>query len=162
MISNKPYIVRAMYDWIVDNEWTPHLQVDAHYPSVDVPAQYVQDGIIVLNIDPVAVMALSMDNDWFALSARFGGIETQLGFPPEAILAIFAQENGQGMPFQAEPYPSEEALKAEQAIAEARDKKPTLTAVKAEASSAEASATLSSSSAKKTSAKKKPTLSIVK
>lgn len=107
MISNRPYLIRAIYDWIVDNEWTPHFQVDAHYPSVKVPQQYVQEGVIVLNAHPAAVSAMHMDNDGFSFKARFQGIEETIYFPPESVLAVFARENGQGMPFPPEPYPGE-------------------------------------------------------
>jgi stringent starvation protein B len=151
MISNRSYIIRAMYDWIVDNNWTPHVQVDANYPGVDVPQAHVQEGVIVLNLAPTAVVGLSMANDWFTFKARFGGIETTLGFPPEAILAIFARENGQGMPFPAEPYP-EEPLQSKEELLETS---PKLSAVEKKTDS-EKSAVKSSSD------KKKPSLSIVK
>lgn len=105
MISNRPYIIRAMYEWMVDNAWTPHIQVDANYPGVRVPQQFVQEGVIVLNIAPSAVVGLALNNDWCHFKARFQGVEQEVGFPPEAVLAIFARENGQGMPFPPEPYP---------------------------------------------------------
>lgn len=105
MISNRPYLIRAMYDWIVDNQWTPHFQVDVHYPGIQVPMEFAQDGVIVLNVHPEAVQGLSMDNEGFQFKARFQGVERKLRFPPEAVLAVFARENGQGMPFPAEPYP---------------------------------------------------------
>ncbi len=151
MISNRSYIIRAMYDWIVDNNWTPHVQVDANYPGVDVPQAHVQEGVIVLNLAPSAVVGLSMANDWFTFKARFGGIETTLGFPPEAVLAIFARENGQGMPFPPEPY-SEELLQGKEELLETS---PRLSAVEKKTDS-EKSAVKSSSD------KKKPSLSIVK
>ncbi|WP_019555705.1 ClpXP protease specificity-enhancing factor [Thiomicrorhabdus arctica] len=151
MISNRSYIIRAMYDWIVDNNWTPHVQVDAHYPGVDVPQAHVQEGVIVLNLAPSAVVGLSMKNDWFTFKARFGGIETTLNFPPEAVLAIFARENGQGMPFPPEPYP-EELLQGKE---ENLETSPRLSAVEKKTDS-EKSAVKSSSD------KKKPSLSIVK
>ncbi len=164
MISNRSYIIRAMYDWIVDNDWTPHVQVDANYPGVDVPQAYVQDGVIVLNVTPSAVMGLSMGNDWFTFKARFGGIETTLGFPPEAILAIFARENGQGMPFPPEPYP-EELLGGKEEVLESS---PRLSAVENKTGSAKTAASSSSETAgaskskAKSVDKSKPSLSIVK
>ena len=112
MQSNRPYLIRAMFDWIVDNDWTPHLQVDANYPNISIPTDYVQDGLIVLNTHPNAVRELQFTNEWFSFKARFQGVEMQLGFPPEAVLAIFARENGQGMPFPAEPYPEAESEEA--------------------------------------------------
>lgn len=157
MISNKPYIIRAMYDWIVDNDWTPHFQVDANYPGVKVPTEYVQDGVIVLNTAPTAVMGLSMDNQWFSFKARFNGIETSLGFPPEAVLAIFARENGQGMPFPPEPYP-EALLKGQEEVLDEGRK---LSAVEAK-SVEKTDGSETSKSASKKSTKKKPTLTVVK
>ncbi|WP_373019784.1 ClpXP protease specificity-enhancing factor [Thiomicrorhabdus sp.] len=148
MISNRPYIIRAMYEWMVDNEWTPHVQVDANYPGIEVPQQFAQEGVIVLNIAPSAVIGLDMKNDWFQFKARFQGVEQRVGFPPEAVLAIFARENGQGMPFPAEPYPEEEI---------ASSSKPSLSAVKDDGDKP-----ASSKTDKSKSAKKKPTLSVVK
>ncbi|MDX1795627.1 MAG: ClpXP protease specificity-enhancing factor, partial [Hydrogenovibrio sp.] len=110
MISNRPYLIRAMFDWIVDNEWTPHVQVDADFPGVHVPQQYVQNGIIVLNMHPDAVRDLQMSNAVFSFKARFQGVEQKVIFPPGAVLAIFARENGQGMPFAPETYPEADAL----------------------------------------------------
>jgi len=151
MISNRPYLIRAVYDWIFDNEWTPHFQIDANYPGVKVPQQFVQEGVIVLNAHPSAVVGLSMDNEGFSFKARFQGIEQQIYFPPESVIAVFARENGEGMPFPPEPYPGEE-----ENIEEAT--KPTLTAV--ESSSDKPSD--DSQPPKKKPTKKKPALSIVK
>ncbi|GKT12988.1 MAG: stringent starvation protein B [Thiomicrorhabdus sp.] len=159
MISNRPYMVRAMYDWIVDNSWTPHVQVDANYPSVNVPQDFVQDGVIVLNIDPAAVVGLSMDNEWFTFKARFGGIETTLGFPPEAVLAIFARENGQGMPFPAEPYP-EETFDEAPTLSAVEDKAVESKSKPATAAKSKPASKASKSSVKSTS--KKPILTVVK
>ena len=158
MISNKPYIIRAMYDWIVDSGWTPHVQVDVNYPGVNVPQEYVQDGVIVLNMAPTAVMALSMDNSWFTFKARFKGVETTLGFPPEAVLAIFARENGQGMPFPPEPYP-EALLNGKDEILE---EAPTLSAVADKEPQETTTPKTSTKEVKKASSKKKPTLTVVK
>jgi len=161
MISNKPYIIRAMYEWIVDNGWTPHLQVDANYPGVKLPQEHAQEGVIVLNMAPSAVIGLSMDNSWFAFKARFNGIETTLGFSPEAVLAIFARENGQGMPFPPEPYP-EEALHGKEEVLE---QVPTLSAVKdKKPQKTEDSNTLDKEEKNPASkpSKKKPTLTVVK
>jgi stringent starvation protein B len=140
-----------MYDWIVDNSWTPHVQVDANYPGVKLPQAHVQEGVIVLNLAPTAVVGLSMANDWFTFKARFGGIETTLGYPPEAVLAIFARENGQGMPFPPEPYPEEVLQDKEEAL----ETSPRLSAVEKKADSEKTAVKASSD-------KKKPSLSIVK
>ncbi len=107
MISNRPYLIRALYEWIVDNGWTPYVQVDAEWPGAEVPQQFVQDGVIVLNIGPLATRDLTLGNDEIAFRARFQGEERLVHFPPQAVLAIFAKENGQGMPFPPEPYPED-------------------------------------------------------
>jgi len=105
MIAQKPYLIRALYEWILDNGWTPYIQVDADWPGVEVPRQFVQDGTIVLNIGPLATRNLVLDNEEIRFQARFQGEERVVRFPPGAVLAIFARESGQGMPFPPEPYP---------------------------------------------------------
>lgn len=117
--SNRPYLIRAMFDWIVDNEWTPHLQVDANYSGIQIPRQFVQDSVIVLNIHPDAVRQLELNNDWFSFKARFQGVEQEVSFPPEAVLGVFARENGQGMPFPKEAHIEKPENSAKE------DKKPT-------------------------------------
>ena len=105
MTPNRPYLIRAMYDWICDNGLTPHLAVDAHYPGTRVPQEFVQDGQIVLNLAPRAVQGLVAGNDEIIFSARFGGIPRNLLVPVGAVLAIYARENGQGMAFSADEIP---------------------------------------------------------
>jgi stringent starvation protein B len=102
MISLKPYLIRAIYDWIVDNSLTPYLLVNAEAEGVVVPRQYVQDGKIILNLRPQAVHGLSLGNRNVAFSARFGGNPMQVDIPVRAVLAIYAQENGKGMVFDEE------------------------------------------------------------
>lgn len=99
MNSSRPYLLRALYEWIVDNDCTPHLLVDAEYPQVRVPAGYAQDGQIVLNVSPSAIRHLHMDNQGISFESRFGGVPHSLYLPTAAILAIYARENGQGMVF---------------------------------------------------------------
>lgn len=108
MTPNRPYLIRAMYDWICDNGLTPHLAVDAHYPGTRVPQEFVQDGQIVLNLAPRAVQGLVAGNDEIIFSARFGGIPRNLHVPVGAVLAIYARENGQGMAFSADEIPPPE------------------------------------------------------
>lgn len=108
MTSSRPYLVRALYEWIVDNDLTPHLLVDAEYPGVHVPAGFSSDGQIVLNVSPSAVRHLHMDNEAVSFEGRFGGVPHSLYVPPAAILAIYARENGQGMVFEAEPLPPQD------------------------------------------------------
>ncbi len=103
MTSTKPYLIRAIYDWILDNGMTPHLVVDAGYPEVRVPQEFVADGRIVLNILPSAVRELVIGNDWISFNARFGGVAREVLVPAEAVLGIFTRENGQGMVFPETP-----------------------------------------------------------
>ena len=102
MTSNRPYLIRAIYDWIVDNELTPYLLVNAEYPGVEVPQEHVNGGRIVLNISPKACRGLHMENDRILFTARFSGLATQIFLNPEAVLAIYAKENGRGMEFGEE------------------------------------------------------------
>lgn len=102
MRSNRPYLIRALYEWLVDCELTPHLLVDAHGADVTVPAQYVRDGRIVLNIGPSAVKDLVLGNELVSFNARFGGSPTDVSVPPSAVLGIYARENGRGMLFPDE------------------------------------------------------------
>lgn len=103
MNPSRPYLVRALQEWILDNSCTPHLAVDAHVEGVVVPTQFVQDGQIVLNISPSAVQNLFIDNDGVSFNARFGGVPMNVFVPMVAIMAVYARENGQGMGFGMEP-----------------------------------------------------------
>lgn len=102
MKSSRPYLVRALYEWIVDNDCTPHLLVNAEYPAVQVPKGFASDGQIVLNVSPSAVRHLHMDNEAVSFEGRFGGVAHTLYVPAAAVLAIYARENGQGMVFDLE------------------------------------------------------------
>lgn len=102
MTSNKPYFIRAVYDWIVDNDMTPYLLVNAEHPEVEVPQSFVSSGRIILNISPKACRGLHLENDRILFSARFSGQTTQICLVPEAVLAIYAKENGRGMEFGPE------------------------------------------------------------
>lgn len=102
MTSSRPYLIRAVYDWIVDNGLTPYLLVNAELPSVMVPMRYVENGKIVLNLSPHAVTALNLSNTQIQFSARFGGVSSMVDIPPLAVLAIYAKENGKGMVFRDE------------------------------------------------------------
>lgn len=99
MTSNRPYLIRAIHEWICDNGLTTHLAVNASFPGVEVPQDFVQDGQIVLNIAPRAVTQFVADNEEIAFSARFGGMPMTIRVPVNAVVAIFARENGQGMAF---------------------------------------------------------------
>ena len=97
MTRSRPYLVRAIHEWILDNDMTPHLLVDIEGEGVEVPAQQGQNGKIVLNISPQAVEGLMLGNDAIGFRARFGGISTDVYVPVEAVLAIYAKENGRGI-----------------------------------------------------------------
>ncbi|TBU96645.1 ClpXP protease specificity-enhancing factor [Phytopseudomonas dryadis] len=113
MNSSRPYLIRALYEWIVDNDCTPHLLVNADYAGVQVPSGFASDGQIVLNVSPSAVRHLHMDNDAVSFEGRFGGVAHSLYVPSAAVLAIYARENGQGMVFDLEPPVAEGEAAAE-------------------------------------------------
>ncbi|NDH67453.1 MAG: ClpXP protease specificity-enhancing factor [Gammaproteobacteria bacterium] len=102
MTSNKPYFIRALFDWIVDNDFTPYLLVDAMHPDVEVPLEFVNGGRIILNIDPKACRGLHLNNDRIVFTAKFSGQTTQISLSPGAVLAVYAKENGRGMEFDVE------------------------------------------------------------
>lgn len=99
MTSNRPYLVRALYEWIIDNQMTPYILLDAEVDGVDVPRQYVEDGKIILNISSNAIQALKVTNQIIEFNASFSGFPMQVYAPIKAVLAIYAKENGRGMVF---------------------------------------------------------------
>lgn len=99
LTPSQPYLLRAIYEWIVDNELTPYLLVDASNDDVHVPRQYIEDGKIILNIAPRAVSNLELSNQSVNFSARFSGQAMNVVLPVTAVLAIYARENGQGIVF---------------------------------------------------------------
>jgi stringent starvation protein B len=102
MTSNRPYLLRAIYDWISDNNLTPYVLVDAGFAGVRVPPQVVKNGQVVLNLAMRAVANLDLGNEWISFQARFSGVSQTIQIPVLAVLALYAQENGQGMMFPAE------------------------------------------------------------
>ncbi len=104
LTSNKPYLLRAIYDWIVDNNATPHVVIFADNQQVIVPQQFVEDGKIILNISPSAAQELLIDNDGMSFSARFGGKPFNIYSPIGAVLALYASENSEGMSFDIEDF----------------------------------------------------------
>ena len=115
MTSSRPYLVRAVYEWITDNALTPQLVVNAEIDGVQVPRQFVSDGQIVLNISNRAVQGLVLGSERIDFSARFGGVVFQVSVPLPAVLAVIARENSAGMSFpeeEPEPEPPDEKQSA--------------------------------------------------
>lgn len=104
LTPTRPYLARAIYEWICDNNLTPHLLVDATQPNSLLPEQYIQDGQIVLNIAPHAVHQFNMINETITFSARFGGVSRDIYVPFNAVIGIYARENGQGLFFDPNEY----------------------------------------------------------
>ena len=142
LIPTKPYMVRAIHEWCVDNGFTPHLLVVVN-AQCRVPKAYVKDGEIVLNLNHTATKDLHMDNEAIVFSARFGGVSQNLYVPMDAVKGVFARENGQGMFFepalQANTHAADEVPDSEVAALEnnpemnnatPQKKKPSLTIVK--------------------------------
>ena len=102
MTSSKPYLVRALYEWILDNDNTPYILVDTSSDQVLIPKGIASDGKVVLNLAPAAIQNLEMTNDFVSFSARFNGVGEQIFVPVTSLLAIYARENGEGMMFQSE------------------------------------------------------------
>ncbi len=128
MTSNRPYLLRALYEWIVDNNGTPHLVVFAHAEGVLVPQQHInKDGQIILNIAPSAVKDLFIANEAVSFSARFSGVVNNIFVPCGAVLGIYGRENGQGMMFEFEASPTPPTPPKPDA---SKSNSPTLSAVK--------------------------------
>ena len=113
MTPLKPYLIRSIYDWIIDNKLTPHLLVDATHPHAILPEGYIEDDRIVLNIRPAAIQDLSLGNTAIEFNALFNGQATQILAPVTAVMAIYAKENGKGMVFDQDeedpPSPQEDS-----------------------------------------------------
>ena len=123
--STKPYLLRALYEWCLDNNQTPHIVawVNEH---TRVPMQYVRDNEIVLNIGPTASHNLNIDNEWVNFSARLSGVAHEIWIPVGHLVSIFGRESGEGMGFEVEPYQpaSVEAAAVEDKKAESAEDKP--------------------------------------
>jgi stringent starvation protein B len=118
MTSNRPYLLRAFYQWIVDNECTPYIVVEADLPNVEVPPQTVRDGQVVLNISPSAVQNLLLEDEQVTFSARFGGVPFEVYIPVYAISAVYARENGAGTMFPPEEIPELASTQVEEDVEE--------------------------------------------
>lgn len=130
MTPRRPYLLRAFYDWLLDNQLTPHLVVDVTCPGVMVPMEYARDDQIVLNITPTAVGNLEMGDDAVRFNARFGGVPRQVYVPLASVMAIYARENGAGTMFEPEPAYEDAVLSAAEPIPAAE---PTMTLIDGDA-----------------------------
>ena len=130
MTSTKPYLLRAIFEWAEDNGFTPQVLVNAYVDGVEVPQAHVVDGQIVLNVSSSAVQLHVMDNECLSFSARFSGVEQDIYLPMDAILAIFARENSQGIFFEEvqgdgfDPEPETQTSKLESTKKEPTKMKP--------------------------------------
>lgn len=126
MTSSKPYLVRALYEWILDNDTTPYILVDTSSAEVLIPPGIASDGKVVLNLAPRAIQGLEISNDFISFSARFNGVAEDIYCPMASLLAIYARENGEGMMFP----PEEEGENESDAPAADKPKGPTLKVIK--------------------------------
>lgn len=130
MTSNKPYLIRAIYDWILDNNCTPYILVNADYPELQLPRDFVKEGRIILNISPMACRGLHLNTDRIVFTARFSGKAEQVVVFPPAVLAIYAKENGSGMEFGEEDPPPPPSSSDPDSTSSGKKGKPRLTLVK--------------------------------
>ena len=126
MTSSKPYLVRALYEWILDNDTTPYILVDTSSEQVLIPSGIASDGKVVLNLAPAAIQNLEMTNEYVSFSARFNGVAEDLYCPLSSLMAIYARENGEGMMFP----PEESDDPAEPSSQDDKPKGPILTVIK--------------------------------
>ena len=127
MTSSKPYLLRALYEWILDNDTTPYILVDATYDGIVIPPGIANDGKVVLNLAPQAIKDLDITNEHVAFSTRFSGVAEDIYCPMASLLAIYARENGEGMMFPAEDNGDSTDSNSE---AEDKPKGPTLKVIK--------------------------------
>lgn len=132
MTPSRPYLIRAMYDWIIDNGMTPHLLVDTKNEQVIVPRQYEEEGKIILNISTTAVQSLDLGQETVSFQARFDGEPMNVVVPIEYVLAIYTRENGQGMMFADDDQspPPDDGSKDQSKDNDAKTKHPHLRVVK--------------------------------
>lgn len=102
MTSSKPYLIRGLYEWLLDNQATPYMLADTSNPEVMIPRGIATDGKVVLNLAPTAIENLEMTNEYVSFSARFNGVAQDIYCPMASILAIYSRENGEGMMFNQE------------------------------------------------------------
>jgi len=119
MTPSRPYLLNALYEWILDNNLTPYIAVNAHYEGTLVPKEFVQGGQIILDINPNAVHKFAMGKDDLQFHGRFSGVSRQIYIPMPAITAIYAKETGAGMVFPANEY--DDVVKGPVAVAESEE-----------------------------------------
>lgn len=120
MTPTKPYFIRALYDWIVDNACTPYLLVNTADSRCVVPTQFIRDGAIVLNLAPAAVKGLELGREFIMFNARFSGVSQEITVPIAAVRAIYAKENGRGLAFEDEVAEAEAEVTADATQGEQR------------------------------------------
>jgi stringent starvation protein B len=133
-LSRRPYLLRAMHEWITDSAHTPHVIVDALRPGVEVPSAYIKDGKIVLNLSSSATQRLQLTNEAIEFDARFAGVVYHVRVPMHAVLGVYARETGEGMIFsdiEKEPTPPEPPIQPDKSPSSAGDaRRAKLTVVK--------------------------------
>lgn len=163
MLSSRPYLARALYEWLLDNDHTPYIVVDAEREGVQVPGQFVQNGQIVLNISPSAVRDLLMSNESITFSARFSGQPMQVIVPSEALIALYARENGVGMVFGHEPVmPGYESLSSGEPEADQEPERPSLEGIDGNSASGDGDEPDASEAKKEGARKGRPSLRVIK
>lgn len=162
MLSSRPYLARALYQWLLDNDQTPYIVVDAEHAGVAVPRQFVQNGQIVLNVAPTAVRDLMLENDAITFSARFGGQPMQVVVPSQALIALYARENGVGMVFGHEPVMPGFETQADSDEAPSEQSAPTLSSVESDAETSEGGQEESSGEEGGAPPKGRPSLRVIK
>ena len=130
MTSSKPYLVRALYEWVLDNDNTPYILVDTSSDQVSIPNGIASDGKVVLNLAPAAIQNLEMTNDFISFSARFNGVGEQIFVPVTSLLAIYARENGEGMMFPSDEDNDSTAADGEAVKPSPKSAGPTLKVIK--------------------------------
>ncbi|HEC74457.1 MAG TPA: ClpXP protease specificity-enhancing factor [Methylophaga aminisulfidivorans] len=121
MTPQKPYLIRAIHEWLLDNACTPYILVNTKFEGVEVPLEFVRDNRIVLNIEPEAVRDLNISNDWISFSARFAGKPMDIFIPTLAVQAIYGKENNEGMFFPEDDLPPPETTPPEPTKPKAED-----------------------------------------
>ncbi len=118
MISTRPYLIRAIYEWAQDNNLTPHILVDTSEENVSVPTDFIEDDKIILNIAASAVANLSLDNDYISFNARFAGVAREIFVPISAVRAVYARENGMGVVLPDDPEQDDAPVTQDQPVAD--------------------------------------------